>query len=373
MFKRIGAFLLALTLFLSLPVTANACDEEQTNVYTLQLLFGNDALRYENDADVKKLLDALYLCSQQSNKDGQDKIDALNSANVRGIPVLAKINIGADLLFECSHGSWGYVSRNSEKIQNSRKDVLRKTVLNVFDFGWVNETFRSNQGQIDSFCALLYYTHILADYLADDPVDTEISAKGYDIPAYSGVAYHVMNGNEPTFTSAQKKERDTYAEYSNLDQYDRCGAGIALIGPETLESVSTRGSINHIQPSGWKQKTYEGVMAAGQPLYNRCHLIAHSLGGHDTLYNLVTGTRYLNEAMEKYESQVSQYIKSTGNHVLYRATPVYVGDNKVVSGVQLEALSLEDNGTGICFNMYFSYNNVILKCRGCNCNHNFSP
>lgn len=189
--------------------------------------------------------------------------------------------------------------------------------------------------------------------MADDPLDTEISAKGYDIPAYSGAEFYELNGNKPTFTAAQKRERDTYANYSDLDQYKRSGAGITLIGPETLERVAARGVISNIKPSGWNQKSYEGIMASGQPLYNRCHLIAHSLGGHDTLYNLVTGTRYLNEAMEKYERKVEKYISATKNHVLYRATPVYVGDNQVASGIQLEALSLEDNGAGICFNVYF--------------------
>lgn len=353
MVKRIGSFLLALALLLSFSISANACDEEQSNAYIQRLLFGDDTLRYQNDADVKKLMDALFLCSQQSNKDGQEKIDALNNAKVSGIPTIAKINISEDMLFECSHSSWDFVSSSIKTIQKNRKDVLRKTVVNVFDFGWFNEAFHSNQGQIDSLSALLYYTHILADYLADDPVDTEISAKGYDIPAYSGVAYYELNGNQPTFTATQKKERDTYANYSNLDQYKRCGAGITLIGPDTLDRVAARSDISNIKPSGWNQKTYEGVMASGQPLYNRCHLIAHSLGGHDTLYNLVTGTRYLNEAMEKYENQVAKYIKETGNHVLYRATPVYVADNQVASGVQLEALSLEDKGAGICFSVYF--------------------
>lgn len=353
MIKRIGSVLLALAILLSCSITVNACDEEQSNAYILKLLFGDDTLRYENDPDVKKLMDALYICSQQSNKDGQDKIDALKNARVGGIPALAKINIAEDLLFECSHNSWSYVSSSIKNTQKNRKDVLRKTIVDVFDFGWFNETFRSNHGQIDSFSALLYYTHILADYLADDPLDTEISAKGYDIPAYSGVAQYELNGNRPTFTSSQKRDRAPYTNYSNLDQYERCGTGITLIGLDTLECVSDRGDISNIKPSGWNQKAYEGVMASGQPLYNRCHLIAHSLGGHDTLYNLVTGTRYLNEAMEKYENQVAKYIKSTGNHVLYRATPVYVGDNRVASGVQLEAISLEDNGVGICFNVYF--------------------
>lgn len=350
---RIGSFLLALALLISFSIPANACDEDQSNVYILKLLFGSDTLRYQNDADVKKLMDALYLCSQQSNKNGQDKIDDLRNAKVSGIPALEKINISENLLYECSHSRWNYVSSSSKSIQKSRKDVLRKAVTNVFDFGWFSEAFRSNQGQIDSLSALLYYTHILADYLADDPLDTEISVKGYDIPAYRGMACYELNGNEPTFTAVQKKERNSYANYSNLDRYNRSGAGITLIGYDTLKRVSARSDMSNLKPSGWNQQTYEGVMASGQTLYNRCHLIAHSLGGHDTLYNLVTGTTYLNDAMEKYENKVAKYVRETRNHVLYRAVPVYVGDNLMASGVQLEALSLEDNGAGICFNVYF--------------------
>ena len=106
MTRRIGSFLLVLALLLSFSMTANACDEEQSDAYILKLLFGNDTLRYQNDADVKNLMDALYLCSQQCNKDGQDKIDSLNNARISGIPSLAKINISEDLLFECSHNSW---------------------------------------------------------------------------------------------------------------------------------------------------------------------------------------------------------------------------------------------------------------------------
>jgi DNA-entry nuclease len=114
--------------------------------------------------------------------------------------------------------------------------------------------------------------------------------------------------------------------------------------------------ISKVKPTGWVEGNvkYDGIVA--NELYNRCHLIAHSLGGADTRWNLVTGTRYLNEAMEEYELKVAKYINQTGNHVLYRVTPVYDGNNLVARGVQMEALSVEDGGAGVCFHVYV-YNN----------------
>lgn len=352
--KRIVAALLAVSLLLTFPMTAFACDEEQSNLYVLQILFGDNASYYENDANVSKLLSALYICSEQANKDGQEKLNALKKAKVGGVPTLAKVNVNSEDLFDCSHNSWDHVSASTKKAQTARKDLLRKTVVKVFDFGWLNETFRSDSGQIDSFAALLYYSHILADYLADDPLDTAVNAKGYDIPAYSGEPVYELNGNVPQFSNKQKNETESYKEYSDLDVYDRCGPGITNIGPDTLAIVTERNnnSISKVKPTGWVEGNvkYEGIMAS--ELYNRCHLVAHSLGGADTRWNLVTGTRYLNEAMIPYEEKVANYIRETGNHVLYRATPVYVGANAVASGIQLEAYSMEDHGKGLSFNVY---------------------
>lgn len=353
--KRIGVLLLTMVLFLGPSLTCFACDDEQTNIYVSKILFGDDALSYQNDKSIEKLVSALYLCSEQANKDGQEKLNLLKKSKVGGLPTLDKINVNSIDLFDCSHNSWGHVSKENKKVQSERKDVLRQTVIKVFDFGWFNEKFKSNSGQIDSFSALLYYTHILADYLADDPADTEISVNGCDVPAYSGTAYKELNGNKPNFTIKQKKATESYKEYSDLDSLKRCGAGISCIGPDTLENADKRVSLSDISPTGWIEGNVyykeEGITA--NELYNRCHLIARELGGANTLYNLVTGTRYLNEAMIKYENEVANYIKETGNHVLYRATPIYRGNNLVASGVQLEAYSVEDKGKGIQFNVYF--------------------
>ena len=118
-----------------------------------------------------------------------------------------------------------------------------------------------------------------------------------------------------------------------------------------------RESISEITPSGWKQAEYKGIVE-GDYLYNRCHLIGYQLAGENANEkNLITGTRYLNiEGMLPFENKVAEYIdENRNNHVLYRVTPIYDGNNLVASGVLMEAYSVEDNGKGVCFNIY-AYN-----------------
>lgn len=353
MIKRICIVLLTLSLFVNSSSVVLACNEEQTNLYVTQIIFGDDALLYEADKNVEEILSALYICSEQSNRDGKDKLDLLKDAKVSGIPGLDKINVSDEYLLSCSHNTWEYEAKGLEKLQAERKDVLRNTVIKVFDFGWINETFKKSSGQIDSFSALLYYFHILADYLADDPDDTEFSVKGYDIPAYSGITTVELNGNNPQFSSVQKKSTEFYMKFEGLDGFGRTGTALANLDKEHLAPSDSRQNIGNIKPSGWNQEKYEGLVNSKPPyVYNRCHLIAHQLIKCDEQVNLITGTRYLNEAMIPYENEVATYVKNTGNHVLYRATPVYVGDNLVASGVQLEGYSVEDKGAGICFNVY---------------------
>lgn len=351
--KRIGITILALVLFLCPSLNVLACNEEQTKEYVSNILFGDQASRYESNKDVETLLSALYICSEQADKAGQSNLNELKKAKVRKLPALADINVSQYDLLRCAHNSWSYEANKLEDKQEARKNVLKNTVIKTFDFGFFKELFQKDGGQIDSFSALLYYTHILADYIAADPKDTEVSAKGYDIPAYTGVSEYQLNGNVPSFTSNQKKETGSYKEYSDLDAYDRCGMAISCIGPDTLSYVGPRNdnAIKKVMPSGWEKgnKKYEGILAGD--LYNRSHLIAHQLGGADTRWNLITGTRYLNENMIPYENKIANHIKTTGNHVLYRVTPVYEGDNQVASGVQLEAYSIEDKGS-LSFNVY---------------------
>ena len=171
-----------------------------------------------------------------------------------------------------------------------------------------------------------------------------------NIPAYNGQPYIALNDNNPMFADADMITT-SYEVYSNLDSMGRCGVASANIGQD-LMPTEDRGAIGQVKPSGWHTVKYDCV--DGKYLYNRCHLIGYQLTAENAnTINLITGTRYLNvEGMLPFENMVADYIQETGNHVLYRVTPLYEGSNLVASGVQMEAKSVEDNGEGILFNVY---------------------
>ena len=170
------------------------------------------------------------------------------------------------------------------------------------------------------------------------------------IPEFKNNPYVVLNENNPEF-SGEDMGKDTFEQYSKLDYLGRCGPAYAKIGIETMPSEE-RGEIGQIKPSGWQTAKYDIV--EGKYLYNRCHLIGFQLAGENANEkNLITGTRYMNvEGMLPFENMIAEYVKTTNNHVLYRVTPIYEGENLVASGVQMEAKSVEDNGQTICFNIY---------------------
>ncbi len=170
------------------------------------------------------------------------------------------------------------------------------------------------------------------------------------LPAYSGKAYTEVDGNIPNFSSAELAVK-SYEKYSDLDSLGRCTVTIASIGRD-LMPTEDRGSIGSVKPTGWHTVKYDTV--DGKYLYNRCHLIGFQLTGENAnVKNLITGTRYMNvDGMLPFENMVADYIKETGNHVAYRATPIFEGSNLLASGVQIEAYSIEDEGDGICFNVY---------------------
>ena len=174
-----------------------------------------------------------------------------------------------------------------------------------------------------------------------------------NIPAYSGKAYVSINNNIPYFTEAEHTTT-SFEKYSRLDSLGRCGVAYANIGTDIMPT-GERGSIGSVKPSGWQTIKYENI--DGKYLYNRCHLIGFQLSGENANeQNLITGTRYLNmEGMLPFENMVADYVKETHNHVLYRVTPIYDGNNLLASGVLMEALSVEDDGEGIKFNV-FCYN-----------------
>ena len=173
------------------------------------------------------------------------------------------------------------------------------------------------------------------------------------LPAYSGDLYVVINENQPEFPE-EDKTTDAFEQYSDLDILGRCGVAYANLGQE-LMPTGPRESISSVKPSGWVQGRYDFV--DGESLYNRCHLIGFQLVGENANeLNLITGTRTMNtQGMLPFENMVADYIDETDNHVLYRVTPVYNGTDLVAQGVQMEAWSVEDDGEGICFNV-FCYN-----------------
>lgn len=176
-----------------------------------------------------------------------------------------------------------------------------------------------------------------------------------DAPAFTGEPFAAINGNVPFFTTNQITA-ESYEFYSELDDLGRCGLTVASIGQDLMPTAD-RESISSVKPSGWQSVTYDTSIVSGGYLYNRAHLIGFQLCGENANdRNLITGTRYLNiDGMLPFENMVADYVKETGNHVLYRVTPIYTGDNLVAEGVLMEGWSVEDNGEGICFNVY-AYN-----------------
>lgn len=174
-----------------------------------------------------------------------------------------------------------------------------------------------------------------------------------EIPVYSGTPYTEVNGNQPYFTE-EELTTQSFETYSELDSLGRCGVAYANVGQD-LMPTEPRGEIGAVKPSGWHLVKYDNV--DGKYLYNRCHLIAYMLAAENANpLNLITGTRYLNvQGMLPFETKVCDYIKNTGNHVLYRVTPIFDGDNLLADGVLMEAYSVEDAGEGICF-CVFAYN-----------------
>ncbi len=174
-----------------------------------------------------------------------------------------------------------------------------------------------------------------------------------EIPEFSGSPYIEINDNEPFFEEKDFTE-ESFENYSELDSLGRCGVATACVGLD-LMPTQERGSIGMIKPTGWHTVKYDCV--SGKYLYNRCHLIGYLLTGENANEkNLITGTRYMNvEGMLPFETMVADYVEETGYHVLYRVTPIFDGENLLANGVEIEAYSVEDNGEGICFNV-FVYN-----------------
>lgn len=180
---------------------------------------------------------------------------------------------------------------------------------------------------------------------------TTVTVEAATIPKYTGKIYVVQNKNRPKFSKTQLKNKKSYEKYGNLDRYGRCTTAIANVGRDLMPTTE-RGAIGMIKPTGWHTVKYNCVN--GKYLYNRCHLIGYQLTGENAnRKNLITGTRSLNvDGMLPFENMIADYVKETGNHVLYRVTPVFKGKEKLARGVKMEAQSIEDKGKGIKFNVF---------------------
>lgn len=176
------------------------------------------------------------------------------------------------------------------------------------------------------------------------------------VPPYTNKAFYTVNDGMPYFTEEEMANTETFETYSDLDSLGRCGVAYANIH-KSLMPTEDRESLSSVTPSGWKNKQYDSALVDGGWVYNRAHLIGFQLAGEQANEkNLITGTRYCNvQGMLPFENMIADYIKETNNHVLYRVTPVYVGNELVARGVLMEAYSIEDEGDGICYNV-FCYN-----------------
>lgn len=192
---------------------------------------------------------------------------------------------------------------------------------------------------------------------AEDDTDASVNADAEDfladIPEWAGYAFCYVNGNKPDF-EPDEIWTSTQESLDPLDDLGRCGTANSCIGQDGMPTEG-RGNISEVHPTGWHTDRYDFV--EGEALYNRCHLIAHHLSGDDAVpRNLITGTSYMNrDGMLQFENAIGNYVRDTGNHVMYRVTPVFVGDELIARGVHMQAISVEDEGEGLAFNV-FCYN-----------------
>lgn len=228
---------------------------------------------------------------------------------------------------------------NTTNIINGTDNILNEDISNLN-----NSTNNSDVNTIISFSS-------------NNTNQISIANESYktlnDVPEYSGNICVKINGNKPYFTDSDYTT-SIFEKYSELDSLGRSGVAFANVCKEIMpQDGEERRDISSIKPTGWHQ-----IKINDEYLYNRCHLIAHSLSNENAnKQNLITGTKYFNvQGMLPIEEQVLNYMhQNENNHVLYRVTPIFKGKNLVASGVEMEGYSVEDNGSGICFNV-FVYN-----------------
>ncbi len=231
---------------------------------------------------------------------------------------------------------------NESTTQTTSSLQFEETTITVTDFSTVDTHIHTTETTVTSTSAL------------QDTEPVSVTNWFEAIPPYSIQPYATVNDNTPFF-NLNDYPTEAFEYYSPLDTLGRCGECIACIGQELMPTEKREG-IGMIKPSGWQLVRYDGIVE-GNYLFNRCHLIGYQLTGENAnLSNLITGTRYMNTiGMLPFENKTADYIRMTGNHVLYRVTPIFEGDNLLVTGVLMEAQSVEDNGAGLMFNV-FCYN-----------------
>lgn len=250
--------------------------------------------------------------------------------------------------------TWNKVSgaKSYQVYRSTSKSGTYKKVASISKTNYTDKKVEQNKNYYYKVKALSGNAKSSFSTAKKGKINTVVSLSS--IPSYKGSPYTTVNQNKPKF-SKRMLNADSYEYYPNLDSLGRCGITIACVGRD-LMPTEDRGSIGMIKPSGWHTVRYDDLVD-GKYLYNRCHLIGYQLTGENANEkNLVTGTRYLNvTGMLPFENEVADYVKSSGNHVLYRVTPVFKGSDLVCRGIQMEAYSVEDNGKGVCFNV-FCYN-----------------
>ena len=240
---------------------------------------------------------------------------------------------------------------DSENVSESTTEIVETTLENQITEN-ENEDITDNSGSSLNTDNKITEKETEKVNKAESVGDDNSKAVLSEIPAYSGRPYAVINDNIPSFNKYELTVKG-YETYASLDSLGRCGGAVASCGREIMPKPDEeRGSISSVKPSGWVQAQYDWV--SGKYLYNRCHLLGWQLSAENAnKRNLITGTRYMNtEGMLPFENMVADYIRETNNHVAYRVTPIYDANDLVASGVQMEAYSVEDEGEGICFNIY---------------------
>lgn len=215
---------------------------------------------------------------------------------------------------------------------------------------------KGNRNALLSLCVVVCICIVCFVVYMSLKVDEKVDEISLDtLPEYSQNAYVTINDNEPDFEEYEITEAQTSFEtYNQLDELGRCTMAKASVGKETMPKTD-RESISSVKPSGWQNERYDFV--PGGWVYNRCHLIGYQLTGENAnARNLITGTRYMNtEGMLPFENEIAEYVKATGENVLYEVTPIYEGENLVASGVHMQACSVDDDCESLAFNVY-AYN-----------------